>query len=97
MYVLVPPMPLTSILCTVVTFLFFGLIVQDAADQHSAWLQCKLDSINGSLKSCNKIYRVDMEVGINKYNHFLPMVWQANIYIRFVAECSHYLLLSALG
>jgi len=36
-----------------------------------------------------------MEVGINKYNHFLPMVWQANIDIRFVADCSHYLLLLA--
>ena len=51
----------------------------------------KLNPVQESLKSRNKIYqliRTDSEVRVNDYNPLLLLLWTANIDIQFVAESS---------
>ena len=51
----------------------------------------KLNPVEDSLKSLNKIYqltRTDSEVRVNDSNLFLLMLWKANVDIQFVAESS---------
>ena len=51
----------------------------------------KLNPVQESLKSRNRIYkltRTDSEVRVNDYNPLLLMLWKANIDIQFVAENS---------
>ena len=51
----------------------------------------KLNSVNESLKSRNRIYelaRTESEIRVNDYNPLLLMLWKANIDIQFVAESS---------
>ena len=51
----------------------------------------KLNSVQDSLKTRNRIYqlaRTDVEVRVNDFNPLLLMLWKANIDIQFVAESS---------
>ena len=51
----------------------------------------KLNSVQDSLKSRNRIYqlrRTELEVRVNDYNPLLLMLWKANIDVQFVAESS---------
>ena len=51
----------------------------------------KLNSVQDSLKSRNRIYqrrRTESEVRVNDYNPLLLMLWKANIDVQFVAESS---------
>ncbi len=51
----------------------------------------KLNSVQESLKSRNRIYnltRTETKVRVNDYNPLLLMLWKANIDIQFVAESS---------
>ena len=51
----------------------------------------KLNSVQDSIKSRNKIYqltRTESEVRVNDYNPLLLMLWKTNIDVQFVAESS---------
>ena len=51
----------------------------------------KLNSVQDSLKSRNRIYQLrhtESEVRVNDYNPLLLMLWKANIDVQFVAESS---------
>ena len=51
----------------------------------------KLNSVQDSLKSRNRIYklrRTESEVRVNDYNPLLLMLWKADINVQFVAESS---------
>ena len=58
---------------------------------HPVCDNAKLNPVQESLKSRNRIYQVtrtDSEVRVNDYNPLLLLLWKANIDIQFVAESS---------
>ena len=51
----------------------------------------KLNSVQDSLKTRNRIYqlrRTESEVRVNDYNSLLLILWKANIDVQFVPESS---------